>query len=119
MAIFPSVLASIFAGASVAVLFICSGGRVDSHPQGETTVGLVKEILNEGCLTVVAPPWPLDVKVPPVWLPAFLERWSNGDTVIDAAFSANSQVAESFGGSLVDCLAMNVFGDPLLRKQPE
>jgi hypothetical protein len=116
-AIYPSVLASALACSSVVILFICSGGRIDSHPQAETTVGLVKELLNEGCLAVVAPPWPLDVKVPPVWLPRFLEKWSEGATIIDSAFCANAEVAKSFSGNPVDCLAMNVFGDPLRRRR--
>jgi hypothetical protein len=115
-AMYPKTLASGVAGSSVVILFICSGGRIDSHPQAETTVGLVKQLFDKGCATIVASPWPLDVKVPPTWLGSFLQRWSEGDAVIDAVFCANAEVAKSFGGDPVDCLAMNVFGDPLRKK---
>jgi hypothetical protein len=50
------------------VLFVCSGGRVDSHPMSNTTVGLVKYALEAGCKCVVASPWPLDSRVPSYWL---------------------------------------------------
>ena len=115
-AMYPATVASAIGDSTVVVLFICSGGRIDPHPQAKTTVGLVKELLNEGCLTVVASPWPLDVKVPPRWLPTFLERWSEGDTVMEAVYQANAEVAQRFEGAPVDCLAMNVYGDPLRRR---
>ncbi|WP_066798524.1 hypothetical protein [Sphingomonas soli] len=56
---------------NVVVLFVCSGGRLDKHPAANTTVGLVKQLLDRGCRAIVAPPWPLDTSIPPVWLPAF------------------------------------------------
>jgi hypothetical protein len=115
-AMYPATLASAIGDAGVVILFICSGGRIDPHPQAETTVGLVKHLLDEGCWAVVASPWPLDVKVPPRWLPKFLERWSEGDTVMEAVFHANAEAARWFGGDPVDCLAMNVYGDPLRRR---
>jgi hypothetical protein len=115
VAIYPEALASACAGSGVVILFICSGGRLDSHPGGQTTVGLVKQLLDRGCRSVIASPWPLDVKVPPHWIPAFMERWRAGDAIIDAVYYANARVAEILGGELVDCLAMNLFGDPFLR----
>jgi hypothetical protein len=116
LAIYPEALAAAVEGSGVVVLFICSGGRVDSHPQAETTVGLVKQLFNRGAITVVASPWPLDVKVPPQWLPTFLEKWSSGYPVGQATFDANRSVAKTLGGNPIDYLAMNVFGDPLRRK---
>lgn len=116
LAMYPETLASAVAGSSVVILFICSGGRVDSHPQAQTTVGLVKQLLDRGCTSVVASPWPLDVKIPPRWLPSFLRRWSEGDAVIDAVYRANADVAAAFGGDPVDCLAMNLFGNPLWKR---
>jgi len=113
LVLYPSALANAVRGSAVVVLFICSGGRVDTHPVGETTVGLVRQILDQGCATVIASPWPLDTRVPSHWLPTFLERWSGGDSVIEAAFSANQNVTKQMGDSPLDSLAMNVFGDPL------
>jgi hypothetical protein len=106
-------LADAIKGAGVAVLFVCSGGRVDSHPMANTTIGLVKYALEAGCRTVVASPWPLDSRVPSYWLPAFLAAWHNGSTVVDAAFDANQAVKKSFSSEQRDYLAMNVYGDGL------
>ncbi len=116
MALYPALLARAVRGSAIVVLFICSGGRLDSHPVAETTVGLVRQLLDEGCSTVVASPWPLDTRVPSHWLPVFLERWEAGDSVIHAAQVANQNVTKEMGDSPLDSLAMNVFGDPLRTK---
>jgi hypothetical protein len=115
LALYPEVLANAARRSAVVVLFICSGGRLDSHPVGETTVGLVHQLLDQGCSTVIASPWPLDTRVPSHWLPAFLERWISGDSAIEAAFAANLHVTRQMGDSPLNSLAMNVFGDPLRR----
>lgn len=99
---------------NVVILFVCSGGRLDKHPGAHTTVGLAKQLLDRGCRAVVAPPWPLDTSIPPVWLPTFLDRWAEGVPVIDACFDANQAVREARGQRPVDDLAMTVFGDPLV-----
>jgi hypothetical protein len=116
LAMYPATLASAVNGSSIVVLFVCSGGRIDSHPTGETTVGLVKELLNQGCSTIIASPWPLNVSVPPHWLPVFLREWIAGKTPTEATFLANKEVEKRLGDAPLDCLAMNVFGDPLRRK---
>lgn len=116
LTIYPEALAAALQDAGVVLLFICSGGRVDAHPQAETTIGLVKQLFNYGCASVVASPWPLNVSVPPKWLPVFLKKWGNGDTVANATFEANREVATHLGGNPADYLAMNVYGDGLRRK---
>ena len=82
-------------------------------PVANTTVGLAKELLNHGCSTVIASPWPLDSRVPSHWLPQFLDSWTAGHLVIDANFEANKAVERAMGDSPARCLAMTVFGDPL------
>lgn len=116
LALHPAVLANAVRRSAIVVLFICSGGRLDSHPLAETTVGLVRQVLDEGCATVIASPWPLDARVPSHWLPAFLERWNAGDSAVAAAFAANQNVTKQMGDSPAESLAMNVFGDPLRKK---
>lgn len=118
LAIYPGVLARAVRNSGVVILFVCSGGRVDTHPSAETTIGLVRQLLDEGCATVIAAPWPLDTRVPSHWLPEFLKVWTAGQTVIEAAFAANQHVARQMGDSPLDALAMNVFGDPT-RKYPD
>jgi tetratricopeptide (TPR) repeat protein len=116
LTLYPAVLANAVRGSAIVILFVCSGGRFDTHPVAETTVGLVRELLDQGCSTVIASPWPLDTRVPSHWLPTFLERWNSGETAICASFAANQNVMKQMGDSPLESLAMNVFGDPLRTK---
>lgn len=113
-----SELGGVLAGVGVAVLFICSGGRLDKHPMANTTLGLARQLLGMGCAAVVASPWPLDARVPSHWLPTFMEGWNSGVAVIDAAFEANAQVRNGFSTEPRDCLAMHVYGDGLRTRTP-
>lgn len=110
-------LAKIFNGADVAILFVCSSGRIDSHPGANSTIGLVRELLNQGCRSVVAPPWALEAVVPQDWLPVFLERWDSGMDVLDSCFAANKAIAERTSFDLKRSIAMTVYGDPLVKKR--
>jgi hypothetical protein len=103
----------------VAIFFVCSGGRMDKHPMANTTLGLARQLLGNGCAAVVASPWPLDSRVPSYWIPTFLERWHDGSAVIDAVFDANASVRDGFSREPRDCLAMHLYGDPLRRKSPD
>lgn len=112
----PITLAQSLAGIELVILFVCSGGRVDSHPFVNTTVSLPKMLLDRGCRVVLASPWPLDSVVPGNWLERFLDAWDAGDTVLDANFKANRYVSERLGPEAPLRLAMSVYGDALLRK---
>lgn len=114
LALAASAFSGTISDVNVVVLFVCSGGRLDKHPGANTTVGLVKQLLDRGCRAIVAPPWPLDTSIPPLWLPAFLDSWADGAPVIDACFEANQAVRAARGQRPVDDLAMTVFGDPLV-----
>ena len=107
-------LANALRNVGVVILFVCSAGRADKHPAADTTIGLAKELLDRGCSAVIASPWPLDARVTYHWLPKFLEECSSGATIIDANFLANKAVAAAFAGDPAKCLAMTVFGDPLI-----
>lgn len=109
-------LADALGNVGVAILFVCSGGRMDKHPMANTTLGLARQLLGKGCKAVVASPWPLDSRVPSYWVPTFLKRWHAGSSMIDAVFDANANVRDKFSGEPRDCLAMHLYGDPLRRK---
>ena len=53
-------LGSALKNVGVAVLIVCSGGRLDPHPMAITTLGLARQVLGNGCTTVIASPWPID-----------------------------------------------------------
>ncbi|AGA08329.1 hypothetical protein [Sinorhizobium meliloti] len=107
-------LANSLRNIGVVVLFVCSGGRTDKHPAANTTLGLAKQIVDRGCSAVVASPWPLDARVPSHWLPTFLNRWTQGGTLMQANFDANQNVDRRFSYDPARGLAMTVFGNPLL-----
>lgn len=114
----PVNLANALAGVELAILFVCSGGRVDSHPTMSTTVGLPKMLLDRGGRTVIASPWPLESQVPGWWLPTFLDKWMSGANALDACHAANRQVALDYPYQPQRSLAMMVYGDALLTKAP-
>ncbi|QOF72459.1 hypothetical protein IG197_05110 [Aminobacter sp. SR38] len=119
MRLTPDALSTAARNAGVVILFVCSAGRFDKHPMADTTTGLAKELLDQGCSVVIASPWPLNASVPAYWLPAFMEAWSVGATVTDANFEGNKAVERALGNSTANCLALTVFGDPLVTKRRE
>ncbi|HEY9283222.1 MAG TPA: hypothetical protein VIP46_07195 [Pyrinomonadaceae bacterium] len=111
----PRSLARRLRGSGVVILFVCSGGRLDRHPFASATVGMIPLLLDHGCRAVIASPWPLDVSVGQYWLPAFLDSFKSGETVIKATYLANKHVAKTFSNHPMLALAMNVSGDPFVR----
>lgn len=109
-------LAGALRNVDVVILFVCSGGRSDKHPAANTTIGLAKQILDRGCQAVIASPWPLDARVPSHWLPAFLEQWQNGRSLVEANFEANRVVDRNFSQDPARGLAMTVFGNATLQR---
>jgi hypothetical protein len=109
-------LAGALRNVDVVILFVCSGGRTDKHPAANTTIGLAKQILDRGCQAVIASPWPLDARVPSHWLPAFLDQWQNGRSLVEANFEANRVVDRNFAQDPARGLAMMVFGNAALRR---
>jgi hypothetical protein len=85
------------------------------HPESITSVGLAKRLLAAGASAVVASPWPVQTRVTYHWLPAFLRAWDEGCTLSDAVFRANEATDKALG-DLTCTLAMNVYGDPLVRR---
>lgn len=111
----PTALANALKEAELVILFVCSGGRVDQHPHANTTVSLPKLLLDRGCRTVIASPWPMASEIPGNWLERFLACWKAGSTALEANFEANKHVMERLGPESQYCLAMTVYGDALLR----
>ena len=113
-----SALASLAQDTLVAILFVCSGGRLDPHPFSPTAFGLPSAFLDAGCRAVVASPWPLDPNVARRWLPAFVKACDEGAPVIRAVYAANKAVWEATPAAPDHFLAMNLYGDPLVILSP-
>lgn len=107
-------LADLLRGSRVAVLFVCSGGRRDVHPESGSAVGLSRRLLGQGVSAVIAPAWPIEFFVARPWLEAFLASWRGGAQLIDAAFAANQAVQKAFSYNLRRSLAMTLYGNPFL-----
>ncbi|WP_455813612.1 CHAT domain-containing protein [Pseudomonas graminis] len=95
----------------VVILFVCSSGRFDNHPEAATTIGLAKELIDNGCTAVVSSPWPLDPMMTMKWLPLFMESWMSGATVSEAVFVANKELTNYYSYDYSKCIALSVFGD--------
>jgi len=98
-------------GCGCVVLFVCSAGRSDSFLDRVHTDGLVLRLLDAGVRCVVAPPWPLNIKVTEIWLPVFLEAIGRGP-VSNAAFEASTAVRAVYDNPCA-WASLQVYGDGL------
>ncbi|WP_417687966.1 tetratricopeptide repeat protein [Roseibium sp.] len=109
-------LTDILRGSRVAVLFVCSGGRLDLHPESGGLLGITHKLLDNGLSAVIAPSWPIPFTLARPWLNAFLNSWSNGDWIIDACFAGNNAVADATSHDFGRSLAMTLYGNPFITR---
>jgi hypothetical protein len=103
-------------GSRVAVLFVCSGGRIDQHPESGGLVGIAHRLLDVGLDAVVAPSWPVPFTMVRPWLHAFLQAWNSGSQIIDAYRAGNDAVATATSHDLARSLAMTLYGNPIVKR---
>jgi hypothetical protein len=103
-------------GTRAVVLFVCSGGRVDAHPESGALIGIPHRLLDAGVSAVVAPSWPVPFTMARPWLTAFLKGWEEGRPIIDACRVGNDAVAAATSHDLGRSLAMMVYGNPLVSR---
>lgn len=96
----------------VVILLVCSGGRSDKHPDGNSVIGLAKELLDQGCCAVIGASWPITAGLAVYWLPAFLDAWGPGVPLIEACYAANQRVIGECGDNPANALGMSLYGDP-------
>lgn len=101
--------------ARLTILFVCSGGRIDPHPETGMVVSLANRILARGNGAVIAPAWPIPFFMAQPWLDGFLTGWRQGKPVLDACHEANKHVATMSSYDPKRSLAMSVYGDPFIR----
>lgn len=103
-------------GSRVAVLFVCSGGRLDQHPESGGLVGIAHRLLDKGLDAVVAPSWPIPFTMVRPWLNAFLKAWNGGSPIIDAYRAGNEAVAAATSIDPARSLAMSLYGNPFVKR---
>ena len=100
----------------VALLFVCSGGRLDQHPESGGLVGIAHRLLDKGLDAVVAPSWPIPFLMVRPWLKGFMNAWSAGAPVIDAYGAGNRAVVAATSADLSRSLAMSLYGNPFVTR---
>lgn len=103
-------------GSRVALLFVCSGGRLDLHPESGGLVGVAHRLLDKGLDAIVAPSWPIPFTMVRPWLDAFLKAWNGGSQIIDAYRAGNEAVAAATSTDLTRSLAMSLYGNPFVKR---
>ncbi|MFC5394041.1 hypothetical protein [Bosea vestrisii] len=109
-------LVDVLRGSRVAVLFVCSGGRMDEHPESGGLVGVTHRLLDKGLEAVVAPSWPIPFTMARSWLGAFLKAWNGGSQIIDAYGAGNDAVAAATSHDFARSLAMALYGNPFITR---
>lgn len=109
-------IAEVTRKARLTILFVCSGGRIDPHPETGMVIGLAKQILARGSAAVIGPAWPIPFFVARPWLDSFLKAWQDGMMALDACHAANRYVSDITSWDAKRALAMSLYGDPFIRK---
>ncbi len=107
-------LVDVLKASRVALLFVCSGGRLDQHPEGGGLVGIAHQLLDKGLDAVVAPSWPIPFLMVRPWLRGFLQAWNAGSSVLDAYEAGNAAVRAATSSDLARSLAMSLYGNPFV-----
>ncbi|WP_194456318.1 hypothetical protein [Bradyrhizobium sp. CCBAU 53421] len=103
-------------GSRVAILFVCSGGRMDKHPESGGVLGIAHRLLDNGLDAVIAPSWPIPFTMVRPWLDAFLKSWVGSTQIVDACGAANRAVAAATSHDLSRSLAMTLYGNPFITR---
>lgn len=109
-------LTDVLRGSRVAILFVCSGGRLDMHPESGGPIGMAHHLLGQGLHAVIAPSWPIELFAARPWLTGFLDAWKREALIIDACYAGNLAVAKASGYDLKRSLAMTLLGNPFLTR---
>lgn len=80
----------------ILILWVCHSGSAMKPLFRNETANLVKRFIEQGYEAVIAPAWSLNIKIPPIWLPEFLSKMEQGETVSKAVFGANQKVREIY-----------------------
>ena len=103
----------LFDDGKLLILFICHSGSVQSTPFKNSISTLIKEYITLGFSTVIAPFWALNILIPPIWLPIFMNAIKNGYQVVEAVHKANMEIYNHYPTlSVWSCL--HLYGDPHL-----
>ena len=103
--------ASRIAGCGSVILFICGAAMMDSETNSTEVRGLTRELLSLNTNAVIASPWSLNVDIPGLWLPPFLESVFSKRSIGFSSFMASQALKTKFDNPSA-WAALQVYGDP-------
>lgn len=80
----------------IIVLFVCHSGFSSNMLFGIDSFSLAKELIDRGARHVIAPSWPLNIKLTGPWAKAFLDRITDGYSVSKSCYFANMELKNIF-----------------------
>ena len=109
---------AVFGSGTIAILFICNSGSAKDDFYSNSVTSFSIELLKDDYNTVIAPFWPFDVAISPIWLKEFTAVFNGGMSVSQAVYLANQKVSK-YDEKSSSCylapqgrLAMHLYGNP-------
>lgn len=96
------------------ILFVCHAGSSEKGAFDNKMQSFVRLFLESGYEAVIAPFWALSIDVPPIWLPAFLDSFNAGDTVMNSFYHASQVVKENYPTPAA-WACLHLYGNPYLK----
>jgi len=97
----------------ILILFVCHSGTMKKEIFSQKVNSFIRYFLDLGYSSIIAPYWSLNINIPPIWLPEFLEQLKNGSTVSVALFNANKKVYEVYKDPGA-WACIHLFGNPYI-----
>jgi len=95
----------------VLIFFVCHSGSLVSTPYENSISSIVKTYMKRGYIAVIAPFWALNISIPPIWLPTFIDSLNNSMDINASVYRANMTVMETFP-TIAAWACMHLYGDP-------
>lgn len=80
----------------IVILFVCHAGFSSNMVFNIDSFSIAKELISRGARHVIAPAWPLNVKLTCPWIKTFISQIESGKTVSESCFLANAELREKF-----------------------
>lgn len=115
----------VFGSGTIAVLFICNSGSSKDELYSNSISSFSMQLLKYGYKAVIAPFWPFDVSISPIWLEEFLSVFKCGLSLSEAVFMANHEISkynEITSSSFYapqGRLVMHLYGNPNISVESE
>ncbi len=89
-------LNSIIGEGKIVIFFVCYSGSMTTEFFRNNVSSMVKRFITQGYEAVIAPYWALDVTIPGLWLPEFLNSFNSGLSISQSVFNANVKVMATY-----------------------